>query len=152
LLITERKTNFKGNTSEFEKSMYNKFRPLRVMMIFLTILSLFVCKPAWCYDKGDEMQDDTCQEDRSGVQYNTLSIEYMNPLYIYVLQLVTELLVLVFYLMKMMHTANPDEKEVIFWSKCILFLCTGFSGLLYSVDISLPVHSILFILFLGVHK
>lgn len=152
MLTLEKKTNLKGNTSKFEKSVYNKFRPLRVVLIITTIMSLFICKPSWCYDKGTEMVGDNCQTDVDGVTYNVLDIQYANPLYIFVLQIVTELVILIFYVIKMSHVTNRDEKEIILWSKCILFVCTAASGFLYAFGNSFPLHSILFIIFLGVHK
>lgn len=123
-----------------------------MVLIVITILSLFVCKPSWCYDRGSEMRGDNCQVDESGISYNTMDIQYVDPVFVYVLQLLTELVILVFYLLKMSHVTNRDEKEIILWSKCALFVCTVASGGLYLFGISFPLHSILFILFLGVHK
>ena len=98
------------------------------------------------------MVGDNCETDVDGVEYNVLNIQYANPIYIFILQIVTELVILIFYVIKMSHVTNRDEKEIILWSKCILFVCTAASGFLYAFGNSFPLHSILFIIFLGVHK
>lgn len=67
------------------------------------------------------------------------------------LQLSTEIIILIFYVQKIEHYMNREEKKRTFRIKFVTTMLTALSGLIYVFGGSLPLHNILFILFLGFH-
>lgn len=49
----EKGINLKETKSEYNKSLYKKLRPVRIILIISTLALMFFTKPAWCVDKGD---------------------------------------------------------------------------------------------------
>ncbi len=92
-----------------------------------------------------------CQIDVQGLEYYTLDFEYLTPYYGYLLQLSTEIIILLFYMQKIEHYTNREEKLRIFRIKIVMTILTALSGLVYLFGGSMPLHNILFIIFLGFH-
>lgn len=90
--------------------------------------------------------------DSRGVIYYTMRIKYVDPIYGFFLQIVTELVILLCYAQKLKHYTNKKEKQRVFCVKMVLFGMTALAAILYAAEIYLPLNSICFILFLCSHK
>lgn len=81
-----------------------------------------------------------------------MQIKYVDPIYNFFLQIVTELVILLCYAQKLEHYTNKKEKLKVFWVKIALFGCTALTAIFYVIDEYVPLNSIFFILFLCAHK
>ena len=73
-------------------------------------------------------------------------------MYSFLLQVITELIIILCYAMKIEHYTNKKEKMRIFWAKFLLFFLTVISAFAYALEKYMPLHNIFFILFLSFHK
>lgn len=143
--------NLKERKSKFNKSLYKKLRPVRIVLIVATLVLMFFTKPAWCVQLADQISSD-CMVDSRGVVYYTMRLRYIDPIYSFFLQIVTELVVLLCYAQKMTHYTDRRQKEKVFIVKMCLFGATALAALLYAADVYLPLNTICFILFLCSHN
>ena len=90
--------------------------------------------------------------DKRGVIYYTMKINYVDPIYSFLLQIVTELFILLCYAQKIEHYTNKKEKMKIFLIKLVLFGFTALAAIFYAADLYLPLYSTFFVLFLCCHK
>lgn len=73
-------------------------------------------------------------------------------MYSYILQIVGELFILLCYILKIEHYRNKKEKMKVFWIKFTLFFLTVVSAFAYTSDEYLPLHNMIFVMFLAAHK
>lgn len=90
--------------------------------------------------------------DSQGVVYYTMRMNYVDPIYNFFLQLVTEIFILFCYAQKLTHYTNKDQKMKVFAVKLGLFALTALAAVLYAAEYYLPLNNICFILFLCSHK
>lgn len=81
-----------------------------------------------------------------------MRLKYVDPIYNFFLQIVTELVILLCYAQKLTHYNNKKEKQRVFFVKLALFGLTALAAIFYAADVYLPLNSICFILFLCSHK
>lgn len=91
-------------------------------------------------------------EDSNGRKYYTLESGYFDPIYSFILQIITEVTLILCYSMKIDHYNNKKEKIRIFWVKVAFLFFTVISSLSYITENRLPLHNIFFMLFLSHHK
>lgn len=93
-----------------------------------------------------------CSFDSEGVEYYTLDFDYFDPLYTYLLQVFTQFVIIFSYSRKIAYYTHRREKVLLLKAKILIMILTIASGFLYMIDLSFPLHSILFVVFLTCHK